>query len=369
MLLTVSLTVVLCGTGVVLADRGLKDDLYRALGNLAEVVHLVHTQYVDKVDLGALGEGLDGGIVESVDPRAAALNDAELGPYKELLAGPPPFGIELGLRFGTAAVRGVVKGSPADAAGFAPGEILEKVEGQPTRGMPLWRVRLLLSEREKAGGALSLVVVDRQVEKRRTVEMEAQKWQPHSIDQELRDGVSVIALHALPKGTAAAVGAAAGGEPTVLDLRTLGWGDEDEALAVADLFVGRGELGHWKGRRAGERSFPAGSKTLAGPPPVVIIGGNTEGAGEILAAALQAGGCRLVGSPTLGHAPHMMFVTQGDLHLWIPVAHWLRADGKAIDGNGVEPDVKVARPAKPGEDPTLQRALEIAREGRHAAAA
>ena len=360
---------VLCGTGLVLADRSFKDDLYRALGNLAEVVHLIHTQYVDKVDLGALGEGLDGGIVESVDPWAAELNDAELGPYKELLAGPPPFGIELGLRFGTAAVRGVVAGSPADAAGFAPWEILEKVEGRPTRGMPLWRVRLMLAEREKAGGALSLVVVDRQVEKRRTVELEARKWQPHSIDHEVRDGVVVISLHALPAGTAAAVASAAGEGPRVLDLRALSWGVEDEALAVADLFIGRGQLGNWKGRRAGERNFPASSKSLAGPPPVVVIGGDTEGVGEILAAALQAGGCKLVGGPTLGHAPHMMFVSEGDLHLWIPVAHWMRADGKAIDGNGVEPDIKVAQPAKPEEDPALQRALEIAREGRHAAAA
>jgi carboxyl-terminal processing protease len=364
-----SLAVVLCGTGMVLADRSFKDDLYRALGNLAEVVHLVHTQYVDKVDLGALGEGLDGGIVESVDPWAAALDDAELAPYKELLAGPPPFGIELGLRFGTAAVRRVVAGSPAEAAGFAPWEILEKVEGRPTRGMPLWRVRLLLAEREKAGGAISLVVVDRQVEKRRTVELEARPWQPHSIDSEAHDGVSVVALRALPTGTTAAVKTAAGTGPRVLDLRTLGWGVEDEALAVADLFVDHGELGHWKGRRAGERDFKATPTLLSGPLPVVLIGGHTEGVGEVLAAALKAGGCTLVGSTTLGHAPHMMFVNEGGLHLWIPVAHWLRGDGKPIDGNGVEPDVKVAPPAKSGDDPVLKRALEIAREGRHATAA
>jgi hypothetical protein len=60
-------------------------------------------------------------------------------------------------------------------------------------------------------------------------------------------------------------------------------------------------------------------------------------------------------------APHMQFVEEGDLTLWLPVGKWQRADGEPINGNGVEPDevVEVDGEAE-GGDPVLDRALELA---------
>jgi hypothetical protein len=48
--LSVSLAVVLLFSGVLLANRSSQDVLFRALGNLAEVVHLVETEYVDELN-------------------------------------------------------------------------------------------------------------------------------------------------------------------------------------------------------------------------------------------------------------------------------------------------------------------------------
>ena len=362
-----SLGVVLLVAGLVLAGRSLKDDLYRALGNLAEVVHLVHAQYVDEVDLGALGEGLDAGIVESVDPWSAVLDDSELEAYTRLLDEPPAYGLVLALRLGSPAVRGVIPGSPAETAGFADWEVLDEIEGMPTRGMPLWRIRLMLDRHQRQGKALHLAVFDRDVQERREVVIEAVQWAPRAVDVTSVDGVRVIAVGALQPGAAADLAAVLGSERRILDLRGLGWGQEQEALAAADLFVGSGELGSWKGRRAGESTFPATPKTVSQAQPVVLVGPNTEGVGEILAAALQRSGCTLVGGRTAGHMPHMMLVHDSGLHLWLPVAHWLRGDGTAIDGNGIEPDEKVDAGGE-DEDPVLDRALEIVRTD-HAKAA
>jgi C-terminal processing protease CtpA/Prc len=56
----------------------------------------------------------------------------------------------------------------------------------------------------------------------------------------------------------------------------------------------------------------------------------------------------------------MRFVDSGDLTLWVPVGKWMRADGTAISGNGVEPDEEVGpADAETGEDPVLDRALEM----------
>jgi len=365
--MVISLGAILSVSGLVLADRNLKDDLYRALGNLAEVVHLVHTQYVDKVDLGALGEGLDAGIVESVDPWAAVLDDAEVERYTQLLDAPPAYGIVLALRLGSPAVRGVIPGSPAEAAGFGDWEILDEIEGMPTRGMPLWRVRLMFARYQEQGKPLHLAVFDRQVEQRREVVVTAAKWSPHAVGFKVVDGVRVVTIGALSAGAAHELSQELGSGRRILDLRSLVWGHEREALAAADLFVASGELGTWKGRRAGESSFPADPGTVGGDRPVVLIGPNTEGVGEILAAALHRAGCKLVGGHTAGHAPHMMLVHDSELHLWLPVAHWLRDDGTIIDGNGIEPDEKVAA-GKKDEDPVLDRALEIVRAD-HAKAA
>ena len=71
--LSVSLVVVILFTGMVVASRETKEDLFKALGNLAEVVHLVRTEYVDELNTEALEMSLDAGIVESVDRWAAVL--------------------------------------------------------------------------------------------------------------------------------------------------------------------------------------------------------------------------------------------------------------------------------------------------------
>jgi C-terminal processing protease CtpA/Prc len=102
---------------------------------------------------------------------------------------------------------------------------------------------------------------------------------------------------------------------------------------------------------------------------VVLINANTEGSGEILAAALQALDAPLVGRRTAGHAPHMRLIHDGDLHLWIPVAYWQRADGSPIHDAGVEPGEELETTLADEEgDPALDRAVELAREHGHEAA-
>ena len=69
--------------------------------------------------------------------------------------------------------------------------------------------------------------------------------------------------------------------------------------------------------------------------------------GEILAAALARQGAIVVGEKTLGHAPYMNLVRDGEVALWMPVGQWLRGDDETIEGNGVEPTEEVERPEIP----------------------
>ena len=364
-----SLVVVLLVTGLLLADRNPQDDLFRALGNLAEVVHLVETEYVDELNQEALVMSLDAGIVESLDPWAAVVREEELASFEVLTETPPAYGLSISARLGLAAVRHAVPGSPAAAAGLEQWEVVEWVDGVSTRGRPLWEVRLELKQRELEGRPVTLTVVDQQVDERREVVLEATPWQPEIATVSERAGVRIVEVHTLARGAAAVVAdALRGGGVAVLDLRGLVWGFEDEAVEVADLLASSGVLASWRGRRAGEAAFEASASRVEAPPPVVLVGSDTEGPGEILAAGLRRAGAVLVGQSTLGHAPHMRLVHDDDLHLWLPVAYWLDADDEPIDHGGIEPDHLVEEPADDEHDPALERALELARPVVEAAA-
>ena len=361
-LMVASLLTVLGFGGMLAAGRDDTEGLYRALGNLAEVVHLIRTEYVDELNDEALSLSLDAGIVESIDRWAAVLPGELTDTYRELVVSPPAFGLVLGSRLGSAAVRQAIPGSPAADAELEIGEVIERVDGVNTRGRPLWQLRLELREREASSSPVALTVVDRRVDERREVTLEPRSWSPRAAVVDDVDGVAVIRIHCLPTGAAEQIAAEVPSDrPLVLDLRGLAWGVEEQAIAVADLFVADGLLGGWTGRKAGSQNFAATAGSPSGSPAAVLVGPETEGVGEILASALQRAGLRLLGSRTSGHAPHMRFIEDGEITLWLPVGKWQRADGTAISGNGIEPDEVVELGAEEdGVDPVLERALALA---------
>lgn len=360
--LMISVTVVMLFAGMVVASRETREELYQALGNLAEVVHLIQTEYVDELNTEALSLSLDSGIVEAVDRWSAVLPADQVDAFHEFLASPPPFGLVLSSRLGSAAVRATIPGSPAADADLQPWEVIERVDAIYTRGRPLWQLRLELMKREKEGQPVVLTIVDQRVEDRREVALLPALWKVRTATLEEMDDAQVVRVETLPEGASDKISEMIGGDKVVvLDLRRLVWGSEDEAIAVADLFVGDGVLGGWKGRRAGSQTFEASAGAIASEPPVILVNGGTEGVGEILASALQRNGSTLVGTRTVGHAPHMRLIQDQDVNLWLPVGRWLRGDDTEIDGNGVEPDEVVEEADEDSdEDPVLDRALEIA---------
>ena len=359
--LSASIGVVLLFSGVLMANRSNQDVLFRALGNLAEVVHLVETEYVDELNQEALSMSLDAGLVEPLDRSAAVLPSDRINEYLDFVGSPPAFGLGLATRLGSASVYFVLDGSPAETAGLARWEVIELVEGVNSRGRPLWQIRLDLMEREILGEPVRLTVFDREVNERREVVLEPAPWTVRPATADLLDKATVLRLESLPEdGVASVIELIPSDGPLVLDLRELRWGTEDAVMALADAFVDSGVLGGWKGRRAGSKTFPATAGRVVNTTPMVLVDHSTQGIAEILAEALQRNGAVVVGEKTAGHASFMSLVRDGDVAVWMPVGQWLRADDEPINGNGIEPDelVEVADP-EADEDPVLARALEI----------
>jgi C-terminal processing protease CtpA/Prc len=359
--LTASLVVVMLFSGILLASRSNQDVLFRALGNLAEVVHLVETEYVDELNQEALALSLDAGLVEPLNRSAAVLPVDRIGDYLEFIESPPPFGVGLASRLGSAAVAFVFPGSPAEAAGLQAMEVIELVEEVNSRGRPLWQIRLELMDRERRGEKVRLTVFDREVDERREVVLEPLEWVLQPATSEVRDEATVIQIEAVSEDAIESVVSLLPEQgPVILDLRELRWGLEAETIVLADSFVSSGRLGRWEGRKAGSKTYEASEEVVTETLPMVLVGPHTAGVGEILAAALQGAGAVVVGSKTVGYAPYMSLVQDGDVAIWMPVGQWLRPDDETINGKGIEPNeiVEGIDPDAEG-DPVLERALEI----------
>jgi carboxyl-terminal processing protease len=299
--------------------------------------------------------------VEPLNRSAAVLPADRVGDYLEFVESPPPYGLGLASRLGSAAVQYVFPDSPAEAAGLQTWEVIEQVEGVNSRGRPLWQIRLELMDRERMDEPVHLTVFDRDVDERRDVVIEPLEWTLRPVTADERDEVTVIQIKAVSEDAVEAVASLTPKQgPVILDLRQLRWGLERETMALADSFISAGRLGEWKGRRAGSRSYTADEGVITESMPVVLVSPHTEGVGEILAAALQGAGAVVVGQKTLGHAPYMSLVRDGDVAVWMPVGQWLRADDETINGKGIEPDEVVEAADGDGDgDPVLERALEI----------
>lgn len=362
--LSISILVLMTIAGVLwagLSDQT-REDLFRSLGILTEVVHLVENNYVDELQPEALDLSLDAGLVEGVDVWASVVPSEEAEDFRAMQKSRPAYGLLLASRLGSAAVRAVLKGSPAESAGLRSWEVIEELDGVYTRGRPLRQIRLELFHKFRDGKPVKLKVVDRLVDEKRDVELKPTPWDLEAFEISEKDEVPLVVVNCLPKG---AVGQILEKLPSdgvfLIDLRHLVWGDESEAAALVDLFTAEGKLAGWKGRRAGEKHFEATSFQRFHAAPIVMISAETEHIGEIVAEGLRRAGAPLVGATTMGHAPHMDYVDAGDFELYMPVGLWLKADGKKISGEGLDPDEKV-KAAEEGsdEDPVLDRALEMA---------
>lgn len=147
----------------------------------------------------------------------------------------------------------------------------------------------------------------------------------------------------------------------VIDLRGNGGGLTDGAIDVLGRLLGHGiayrELG--RGDQEKRHAIPFG-ESLTDWPLAVLVDGGTASAAEMVAAALQdyERGV-LIGKRTLGKGSVQRVFQLGDgSSVHITTARWLSAKGYAVEGVGLQPDIRV-EPSDDGaaDDPALRQAL------------
>ncbi len=382
--------------GAVLARSTSGDGAYRQLGVYADVLQRIKSDYVEEPDLKSVTLGAINGLLESIDPFASYLNADQ---YKEYLKNKDAgykgnVGLILSKRFGYVGVVDAIPGSPAAKAGLTTGDMIESIRGIATRDMPLAYAALLLQGKPGTTIELSVMAV-RHPEPRKITLTRASVDYPRVTAKMMPDRVGYIQVQAMMPGTAAQISDAVkqmekeGAAKLILDMRYCGTGTPEEGISTANLFQRSGLMTYAEGQHYPRKDFDADpAKAITKLPMLVLTNRGTAAGAEVAAAALldSKRAEQVVGERTYGDASVRQAIAMDDGGaIILSVAKYYSPSGKAIQDVGVTPTVQVMEaepaaaeaadddeegapeetpaPTKPGEDPILKKALELATKG------
>ena len=297
-------------------------------------------------------EGI-GAEIGTVDPDGQSAGCSTLGPECRLVIVSP------------------IEGSPAQRAGLRPGDIVTAADGLTLDGLTVSEARdrirgprdteVVLTIIRDGGAPFDVPVVRDLIVQQEVIERDLAGG---TIGYVKLTGFSEHASDEFAEAIAEDV--AAGRKKIIVDLRGNPGGFVTAAREVASQFLGSGTI-YWnedaEGNQTESVAEAGGAATSEDIEVVVLVDRGSASASEIVAGALKdRGRATLVGETTFGKGTVQQWTQLGEDHggFQLTVAKWLTPNKTWVHGTGVSPDVEVTeQPAAPGDDPVLDRALEI----------
>ncbi|MEM7388135.1 MAG: S41 family peptidase, partial [Verrucomicrobiota bacterium] len=344
------------------------------------------------VDRDFLTEAMLRGVAESLGGRADYLPPRHL---ENMVVGLDRKLVGIGAILGKdleetrALVKGVIPGAPAAEAGLVEGDRIARVDGQPIEAFEDLNA-LVFAIRGEAGTDVRLSVereggeIDAMVITRRAIELEPDELLSPVGDEVnfmVHDSIGAFRLSTFSRGVAEVLHLTlerligeGGLKACILDLRGNGGGSLQEAVAVADLFVGQKVVLMQESKKEG-RVEVVGERAAVYPdlPLAVLIDAGTASAAEIVASCFQDHERAVIlGSRSFGKGTVETLLPIGERNgaLKISVAKLLTASGRSIgaeteeEDGGILPDEGFAFPRNlgaegdGGDDRVLDRAID-----------
>ena len=128
------------------------------LRTFAEVFDRIKAAYVEPVSDKVLLENAIKGMLSNLDPHSAYLEPEAFLELQESTSGEfGGLGIEVGMEDGFVKVVSPIDDTPASKAGIQPGDLIVKIDGQPTKGLSM--MEAVDKMRGKAGSKIELTLV------------------------------------------------------------------------------------------------------------------------------------------------------------------------------------------------------------------
>lgn len=332
---------------------------YREMEQFMSVFDRVRTDYVDQVDDSALIKGAINGMLGSLDPHSSFLDARDFDNLRTQTDGNyGGLGLSVTMEDGAVKVIAPFKDTPADGAGVKAGDYITHIDGQLIYGGTLDEA--VEEMRGKPGTTINLTIVRPGRDKPFDVSMKRAIIDLKPVTWEVKDDIGVISLNSFSSDVGADVKAAIasidkslGKKPLgyVLDMRSNPGGLLDEAVAVSDVFLSRGEIVSQRGRAKSdiERYFAKTGDAAQGLPVIVLIDAGSASASEIVAGALQDHHRGLVmGERSFGKGSVQTLLPLSNTSaLRLTTARYYTPSGKSVQEGGIEPDIIVPQLSDP----------------------
>ncbi len=279
------------------ASASTDTDIENSLRLFTKVLSAVEANYADPVNEDkAIYNGAIPGMLRTLDPHSnffdpkmfSLLREEQQGRYYGV-------GMQIGPRSGKTIVMAPFVGSPAYRAGIRPGDVIAEVDRKPTDNLTTTEVAEMLKGPK---GTKVVITIHREGSPQPLIfEITRAEIPRHSVEQafELAPGIGYVNVVNFNETTGRELNAAlqkldpSGLRGLVLDLRFNPGGLLNEGVAVADMFLERGQVvvSH-RGRSSPEKVYKANNGNRgANYPLVVLMNRYSASASEIVAGAIQ----------------------------------------------------------------------------------
>lgn len=324
------------------------------LRTFTEAYERIREEYVESIDESTLIRNAIRGMLEGLDPHSGYLDADD---YQRLRDGTRGefggLGMEVGMEDGFIRVIAPIDGTPAEAAGIQPEDLIIRIDGASVKGLGLEESLNLL--RGEPGTEVTLTVLRGNDDRPFEVVIERAIIEVRSVrTQLLEPGYGYLRISQFQDRTGEAVLDAVDELMTendgplkglVMDLRNNPGGLLESAVAVADAFITSGVLVSTDGRveRAKDSFSATPSDVMEGAPLVVLVNAGSASASEIVAGALQDHRRAVVmGEPTFGKGSvQSIMPLRNATAIKLTTARYYTPNGRSIQAEGIVPDVRV----------------------------
>jgi carboxyl-terminal processing protease len=331
-------------------------DTYRQLKLFGDVFERVRADYVEKPDDSKLIESAINGMLGALDPHSSYMDAKSYRDMQVQTRGEfGGLGIEVTMEDGLVKVVAPIDDTPAAKAGILAGDIITQLDDEPVQGLNLNQA--VDKMRGPVNSKITLKVLRKGQDKPLDVTIVRDIIRVRSVRYNTEGGeIGYVRItqfnEQTSEGLKKALSDVSAQIPAdklkgyVLDLRNNPGGLLDQAIAVSDAFLEKGEIVSTRGRNPEEtQRFNARAGDLTRSKPlIVLINGGSASASEIVAGALQDHKrATLVGTRSFGKGSVQTIIPLGSGNgaLRLTTARYFTPSGRSIQAKGISPDIEV----------------------------
>jgi carboxyl-terminal processing protease len=329
------------------------EKLYEKIDLFGEVLEKIKKEYVDEIDQADVMDSAINGVLQSLDPYSAYMSPELFKSMQTESKGEfGGLGIEIGMEAGVVKVISPISDTPAEKAGIKAGDYIVRINNEQVQGKTLMEAVKLM--RGPVGSSIELTIRRKGIKKSLTFTIQRQIIEVKSVESKVlgnKKNIGYIKLKSFNENSdkqfikkikkyenQKLIG-------YIIDLRNNPGGLLNQAVAITDFFLEKGEIVSTRGRKISEtrKFFARTGDGIKGKPIIVLINGGSASASEIFAGALKDHKRAIIlGENSYGKGSVQSIIplrNGGGIRLTI--SKYYLPSGKSISEVGVSPDIVV----------------------------